>query len=618
MAKAERKGYTYWNTAIKAGVVGEEILWSDDIIHRDCTIGEIRQVIGSAYPIDLAVAFTLGSVGRDKGLTVKDMVNEHTRRATLLMSGYVGYGNLPVPETEDCGHDLISAREYVFPSIDISKRPYLVFTHSGGGLASQIKKAIPECNAISHSDTDWKTPSAEVLALMSYRLDSATTHEVTNAFDLLSLDAFAPLLEYIIECGYTKIKLNNKSIPTDSDNTMRNHLTTGVCGWLLDTDKTCSHHNPTFESDWWMIKGLGTKSESFMQVWRTGRGQVTVSGGNKDQFKNTSNGHIQNMYEGDSWNQVCKIPKDKVVRFSTHAREMINAMNDKEVMKQIRKALARMKNWSGRNLLDYDLNGRSKRGNYTLYSWSNWHWLDNIHTLATHTNSKNRAIGDRVCTKCYAAGHEKSDGSGNGTCIETCNEGWMYEKYDQYRIHGHEVAKFRWVPIMGLGQNDGKDIPKPHVFCFDSWPTLNAIFRTQQEAQFSRKLMTGSLNRMNAIKIGADWDEATNARLPVSENDMKEGGLGFSTVVPLQSRWIVLPAEIHPEEFSTAYDLFMGAVTGSPDFFDEFSEYITSLQLYRSDGSTYNSMTIYKPKIIPIPEPPIGKEEVNTEVTIDE
>lgn len=617
MGKAERKGYTYWNNALKAGAVGEEILWTDDIIHRDCTIGEIKKVIGSAFPIDLAVAFTLGSIGRNKGLTVKDMVNEHTRRATLLMSGYVGYGKLPVPETEDCGHDLISAKQYLFPSIDISQKPYLVFNGSNKNSIGLAKQIVLD-DSKNGASTRWLKPSAEVLALMSYRLDGATTHEVTNAYDLLSLDAFAPLLEYIVECGYTKIQLVGENGDELPDAQVSGLHTSGECIFSPE-DKTadgntkrCSHHHPTFEKDWWMLKG----TTGFVKVWTTGKGQVTVSGGNKNQFKCSSTKEIQNMYDGESWNLKCNVPKDKVLRFSTHAREMINAMDDKEVMKQIRKALARMKNWSGRNLLDYDLNGRNKRGNYTLYSWSNWSWLDNVHTLATHTNSKNRAIGDRVCTKCYAAGHEKSDGSGNGTCIDTCNEGWMYEKYDQYLIHGHEVAKFRWVPIMGIGiDTSGKQIPKSHVFCFDSWPTLNAIFLTQQEAQLSRKLITGSMNKMNGMKIGSDWDAATNARVPLSENDMKEGGLGFSTVIPLKDRWITLPAEIHPEEFSTAHDLFIGAVTGSPDFFDEFSEYISNLTLYRSDGSSYNTMSIYKPKIIPVPELPIEKE---TEVTINE
>ena len=60
MGKAERQGYTYWENAEKAGVVGTDILWSDDEVYRDCTIGQIRKTIGSAFPIDLAVAFTLG------------------------------------------------------------------------------------------------------------------------------------------------------------------------------------------------------------------------------------------------------------------------------------------------------------------------------------------------------------------------------------------------------------------------------------------------------------------------------------------------------------------------------------------------------------------------------
>ena len=128
--------------------------------------------------------------------------------------------------------------------------------------------------------------------------------------------------------------------------------------------------------------------------------------------------------------------------------------------------------------------------------------------------------------------------------------------------------------------------------------------------------MTGSINRMNGMRINSDWDEATNSRLAVTEGDMEEGGLGFSLVIPIDTRWVTLPAEIHPEEFSTAYDLYMGALCGSPDFFDEFKEYlIEHFWVYNAKKNAYDTkVRIVAPKIISAPE----EEEEAIEVTIDE
>ena len=618
MGKAERQGYTYWENAEKAGVVGTDILWSDDEVYRDCTIGQIRKTIGSAFPIDLAVAFTLGSIGRNDGLTVKDMVNEHTRRATLLMSGKVGYGMLPAPEEEDCGHDKISATQYSFPRLDIDALPRIKFLNTKHTLKEQFS------NATIHDSGEifFKDVPEEVLALTSFRTnDVEYMEDPNNPYYLLGMDVFTPLREYLIECGFTTQKLRKDGEQyVCLKREMISHHTLGECAWADDNEKNCSYHNPQLQEDWWMIQA---DNNSLHTIWFTGKDCVVESGWNAAQFNNTKNPRIQEMYSGSSWNKKCEVPKDKVLRFNTLARNMINLQDDKDVIKQIRKALARMKNWAGRDLLNYDLNGRNKRGNHTLYTWSNWTWLENIHTLAKYTNSKNRAVGDRVCTKCYAAGHV--DEKGNGTCLSTCNEGWMYEKFNVQKYFGHEIAKFRWIPIMGNGKDidhesptHGRTVKSPHVFCFETWPRLDSIFRTQQEATLSRKLMTGSINRMNGMRINSDWDEATNSRLAVTEGDMEEGGLGFSLVIPIDTRWVTLPAEIHPEEFSTAYDLYMGALCGSPDFFDEFKEYlIEHFWVYNAKKSAYDTkVRIVAPKIISAPEE--EEEEEAIEVTIDE
>ena len=83
---------------------------------------------------------------------------------------------------------------------------------------------------------------------------------------------------------------------------------------------------------------------------------------------------------------------------------------------------------------------------------------------------------------------------------------------------------------------------------------------------------------------------------------MKEGGgLKILSVIPHESNWITLPAEIHPEEFATTKDIFMGCAVGNPKYFDEYSEYIKNdgnIYVRRKNKSYGYDMSIVKPNII--------------------
>jgi len=602
MGKAERQGYASWNNLLKIGVVGEDVLWTDDEIYRSCTLGELCKTIGTAFPIDLAVAYTLGSVGRDRGLTVDDMVNDYTRRATLLMNGKIGYGHLPIPEAESCGHDMINAWLYGFPRlayIDPKKQTptHRLHFETGGSLEEQLRSE------------NWTTLHGEVpeevMKLTTFRFDKSTVnhHNQTLYFRLyetLFSDTFKPLLDYLIDCGFDTVN------DTNNGNCLNTAETKGECGFTdddVDEDgkrKVCSHHSPAYETNWWLIKDRDCALGGVRQIWTTGKGNTTKSGYHNNQIRCSK--LLNDLHEG--WdNQTCLVSSEDVIRFTTIARQLVNNLDDKLVKQQIRKSLNRMKNWSGRDLLDYDLDGRTKRGKHTKYSWSNWSWLENVHTMAKYTNSKNRKIGDRVCTKCYSSGH--TDEHGNGTCLDTCNEGWLYNKYDTYHIHGNEISKYRWIPIMG----NERSVEQPHLYCFDSWPHLNIVYATAQELVFARKTYAAASNRLNGIKINADWDESEEARSEITDNDMKGMGFRIDKIVPQTNLWVTLPAEIHPEEFSTAWDLYKGAFNGSPDFFKEFEGLFAegdSFRVYRYGGSSYSHKTLSPPDVIDVDDETIG------------
>lgn len=599
MGKAERQGYTSWDNLLEAGAVGEDILWSDDEIYRSCTLGELRKTIGTAFPIDLAVAYTLGSVGRDRGLTVDDMVNDYTRRATVLMSGKVGYGQMPIPEAQSCGHDMVDGVLYHFPRLGsiepslLKDRNRLCFTRQGITLKQQLLSA------------GWKALHGEVpeevLKLTTFRVKKSHKRHYTSYQTLFS-NTFKPLLDYLIGCGFDTLAEKQEDILLHSETTK------GECGYTEeDVDESgvplvCGYHSPSYEYNWWMIKDRSSSIGGVRQIWNTGKGNTTVSGYHRDQFSGSA--LLVDLFPDWTKNiEKSTIRGEDVIRFSTVARQLVNNLDDRVVKKEIRKSLNRMKNWSGRELLTYDLNGFPKRGKHTKYSWLNWEWLENVHTMAKYTNSKNRKIGDKVCTKCYSTGH--TDEHGNGTCLDTCNEGWVYDKYDTYHIHGNEISKYRWLPIMGTVEGVGS----PHVFCFDSWPHMKLVFPTAQELIFARKTFAAASNRLNGMQLNADWDASKNTRVEITDDDMKKVGFKIDKLVPHYNTWVQLPAEIHPEEFSTAWDLFLGSFNGSPEFFKEFeglfekkNENDNRVFRVRKTSSHYDTTWVRKPNIINVEE----------------
>tara|TARA_R100000995_G_scaffold1370_1_gene921 strand:- start:4885 stop:6678 length:1794 start_codon:yes stop_codon:yes gene_type:complete len=597
MGKAERQGYTSWDNLLKTGAVGDDVLWTDDEIYRSCTLGELRKTIGTAFPIDLAVAYTLGSVGRDRGLTVDDMVNDYTRRATILMNGKVGFGKMPIPEADSCGHDMVDAFVFTFPRLRNDSNHLL---HFRGNTSVKLKdQLISTAWVEEHGEVP-----EEVIKLTSFRLDKSCGQHF-NVYETLFSDTFKPLLDYLIGCGYDKMSYDR----TGCD--LIRQETKGECGYTdedVDEDgnkKICSHHSPAYETNWWLIKDRSSAVGGVRQIWTTGKGNTTSNGYHNNQLKNSY--LLSDLYNG-WYREDCLVKSEDVIRFTTIARQLVNNLDDKLVKQQIRKSLNRMKNWSGRNLLSIDMNGRPKRGKHTKYSWSNWNWLENVHTMAKYTNSKNRKIGDRVCTKCYAAGH--TDEHGNGTCLDTCNEGWLYNKYDTYHIHGNEISKYRWIPIMG----NAEGVDRPHLYCFDSWPHLNMVYATAQELIFARKTFAAASNRLNGMKINADWDESKDARSDISDDDMKGMGFRIDKIIPRDKIWVALPAEIHPEEFSTAWDLYKGAFNGGPEFFEEFAGLFAesnSFRIYRRGGDSYKYKTLSSPDVINVDEETI--EVINNE-----
>ena len=113
-----REGQQTWDKFVEAGIVENEVFFTDDPIITAHAIGKTKDTIKACWPIDAAVAYTLASAGPDARLTSKQMVNQHTRMATAMMSGMVGYGDITDPRQEACGHDMIEGYEVIMHDLD--------------------------------------------------------------------------------------------------------------------------------------------------------------------------------------------------------------------------------------------------------------------------------------------------------------------------------------------------------------------------------------------------------------------------------------------------------------------------------------------------------------------
>lgn len=578
MGKAERKGYTYWELALKAGAVGTEITYTDDPVVRDHAIGKTREQMGACYPMDMAVAYSLACVGPAGSLTINDLVNDYTRKATLMMTGKVGYGTCSNPETESCGHDMVDTYLHVMPEVvyyedESTRTKYLRF--SRGNYPPQYATMSPTCTLTDEeAEQGWQ--------LHTFRSDERYTcpYEVIFGVDEdgnphEKMSAFRKHYEEKYDC-----KVWKKS--NESPAVVHTTHTKGTCLWEDDREKTCFHHDNDTIEDWFLIKDGPNK---FLTIWKSGKNSGTHSGWNRDQISNSL-----------GWGFGTKIHRDRLVLFSTVARNLSHQIDEKEVIKQVRKSLARMIKWTGgRSLVEiiHDETapltkyGKYKRTVRTRYKWSDWSWVADLDSFIQDTRSKGRKVGDRVCSKCYSEG--VTDAYGNHTCHIDCNEGWLYDKYESKESYGHEIAKFRWIPIMGNDKypvghaREGKRIPRPHLFGYSSWPEMKLLFDAPEKADAASAMLVRASQQLNATVVNGDYDAQQQSRTQPTSEDLKEIGLSVARVGPSDRIWATLAPDIEPETTMTAKQMFVKLMRGSPSDWDDAEKLFESCLLTSSE-----------------------------------
>tara|TARA_R100000458_G_scaffold41698_1_gene39409 strand:- start:161 stop:1921 length:1761 start_codon:yes stop_codon:yes gene_type:complete len=462
MARAERQGWNTWSRFKKAGVVEDSVLFNDDDIIKDNTLGRTKKTLGICWPIDAAVAYTLASHGPDAQLTIDDMVNQNTRIASVMMSGKVEWGTLPNPHAESCGHDEINAYLVRFGIPKLSGSGAIWFTSS-------------DIREWAH----WDEMSDSMKARMVFRVDKADyNNKITPKVAWILTDHYKDIREFIMQkMGTHKFSISNL------DENLNTSTTLGECAWADDPEKsgTCSHHNTTNYEGWVMIKERDD-SDACKTLWRRGKGCVVAS-----------RTHVDPLYRRLGWNYTNQIPPTRVIIFDRVKRSLSQSIPDEFVKEQIKGSIARMRKWDGRCLVD-----KTGRGKTAKHKWSEWEWLYEIVAWVQDTKSKNRHENETQCRICYSNG--EVDEYGKSLC--RCGQGWKYIKYDVKQSYGHEIAKFEWRPIT-------RDYAKIYALKVGN-TYLPWRFKTQQEAAQMREFfaMTGT-QIPNLSFEKRTWDLAT-------------------------------------------------------------------------------------------------------------
>ena len=482
-------------------------------------LGKTGSVIGEAWPIDAAVAYTLVSHGPDAELTWADFVNQNTRIATVMMSGRVGYAyhGVPNPQISDCGHDMVNCYIHNFPKVILNTKGHLVFQSiNNGNMQNQ--------EWFREGRENGSIPDS-IMDLVTFRDDCKNKHWLC-----IFQPRFDPLRE-LIENHYGTTSWN---IPNDIGHTevMSVEHTKGECAWKDDPEQQCGHHDGPITTGWCLVKQEGLNGDildAYEVFWRRGKGTVVSHNWNLD--------HLQNKI---GWNYTNNLEKNRVVLFDRVKRSLAQSVPEHQVIDLVKDSLNRMRRWDGRCLVH-----KTGRGKTAKHRWNNWNWLAEMTTWVQDTLSKNRKENETQCSVCFSSGVE--DEEGNSYC--ECGQGWRYVKYDARMSYGHEIAKFEWRPI-----------EEPKAFSLRvggqyNGRTLPYRFQTLEQAGTFRQFLNQMVTRVGGSHKERTWDETEGKEVVPTKGAYKIVKLNTS----LAMKW-----DKDPEELPTPQQALDAVLYGTP------------------------------------------------------
>ena len=333
----ERQGWQTWTRFQDAGIVGKHVNFTDNDVVTAHALGKTGQTIGMCWPMDAAVAYTLAAAGPNAQLTSKDMINEYTRMASVMMTQKVAYGTVPDPNAFTCGHDEINA--------------YIISLHD-----TKVVDGAIVFNQHMHLDE---------IELVEHTFRTETPPQFNSIFS----DSMKEIREAIEAKHDCTMWLLNQTNWYTTVHTM------GECG---AEDKVCNHHNiqryddDSVIAEWVMMKGNDSK---YLELWSREKGEAAVS-----------NGWNRNGIKMDEK----RISPARITLWSDVSRTLANTVDTKLVLKQINASLRRM---TARN---NNIVSKTGERNTATYCWKEWAWLAAMQSDIANTSKKNRKANDIV------------------------------------------------------------------------------------------------------------------------------------------------------------------------------------------------------------------------------
>lgn len=395
------RGHRTWRHAELGGFVAKAVDFSNEPAIIDNVIGRTKAMVGNAYPLDAAVAYTLAKAGPGKRLTVDEMVNDFTRGGFLATECLLDYMQGPHPETPAkgfCGHDMLNAFVPRLAGVKVirdetGKKPASVAPASRNHW-NQVS-LLDSLLTIEQQMTGGNDVSVERAAEIKDMIPSLKFDKATNFnFDALIYDpAFAKVKDFIFKHHGT-FTMDKQTAMTTFCNGW--DTTKGECGF--DNAQECLHHRNHKQSTGWYALVSRTTGELLPMFYRMigNEGQETIT----------------NSYSvgGAHLAKGVLIPWDQIKRTA------LQNVDEKKLKSAIMKSVNRMVKRA-----DCIVDKEGVRKSAT-FAWTDWGWLAEVKASLAYTNSKKRKIGDEV-------------------------NGWKYGIYSSFKSHGHAIAKYCWKPI---------------------------------------------------------------------------------------------------------------------------------------------------------------------------
>lgn len=348
----EWKGWQSWNRYEAAGVVENNLDFSEEPIIVDHAVGRTKKAIKKCWPMDAAVAYSLMKAGPEARLTWSDLVNQHTRAAAVLMTRKVAYGTVPKPNMASCKHDEVDATEFTVGGVNFNTDTrHLTFNTSSWGSNCTLSEWLDD-NEIAEDHP--------ARACTSFRVSRTRAHPTVSMNTVIGTPFFKPLLALLDEMY-------------DSDYTFQQGVniiqsrrnTKGECKWKDDQDKTCAHHDSPTTTGWTLVRD------------------------DDDGFATAYNkGSVPRGWNNNQWNGHVGIHHSNVVLWSEVQRSMSAAIPESEVIEAIKPSLLRMLKRNDNIVM------KEGRGKNATHWWSDWGWLSEMTAHVKQTNSKKRKEGE--------------------------------------------------------------------------------------------------------------------------------------------------------------------------------------------------------------------------------